>query len=126
METYVKTLENTGFYTSLDGSSVPFTVFAPDNAAFNTLPNLNYLLNPDNWQDLQVVMNRHDIPEKNLTAASIAMGETVFKTTEKGILLTVTKTNELITIASTEGKANVIKTDLTFCNGIIHIIDGIL
>ncbi len=108
-----------GLAATLSGAG-PFTLFAPNDAAFDKLPKgtLKKLLKPENKAALQQVLKNHvlsgtvlssDIKAGNVT--TLAGGEVAVKV--KGRKVTV-------------GKATVLRADVQATNGVVHIIDTVL
>ncbi len=108
-----------GLAATLSGTG-PFTLFAPNDAAFEKLPKgtLKKLLKPENKAALQQVLKNHvlsgtvlssDIKAGNVT--TLAGGEVAVKV--KGKKVTV-------------GKATVLRADVQATNGVVHIIDTVL
>jgi uncharacterized surface protein with fasciclin (FAS1) repeats len=98
----------------------PFTVFAPTNEAFAKLPQdtVAELLKPENKQRLAGILTFH-VVEGQLKAESI---ESCLVTTVNGATAEVKVTAAGTRIAG----ANVIETDLTVSNGVIHVIDSVI
>jgi uncharacterized surface protein with fasciclin (FAS1) repeats len=111
----VKTLKSKG----------PFTVFAPDNAAFAEIPeaDLNALLeDPD---ALASILTYHVI-EGRVLAKDLQPTQTV--KTVQGEELTITVNDDgTATITDANGNVvNITATDLKARNGVVHAIDGVL
>lgn len=102
------TLKNTG----------PFTVFAPTDQAFSKLPHgtLDALLKDK--VRLAQILTYHILPGKTLVA-EFKPGKVK---TVQGNLLTLTSDNGKITV----DRANVIQSDISADNGVIHAIDAVL
>ena len=101
----------------------PFTIFAPDNAAFAALPayTLNALLDAGNIEILQKVLGFHVIAGQAIFAGDLTDGAMV--TTLQGGDLTV----DLST--PTDPKVNgvsITATDITVDNGVIHLVDEVI
>lgn len=98
----------------------PFTVFAPTDAAFETLwpGTLDNLLKPENQGKLQELLLYHVVPGK------------VMSSDLSGTMNAETLQGGEIAIVASEGvrvnKANVITADISASNGVIHVIDGVL
>ncbi|MBC5993228.1 fasciclin domain-containing protein [Pontibacter cellulosilyticus] len=107
----VRTLNATG----------PYTILAPDDAAFDALPEgvLEDLMKNENKQDLIAILNNHVIAGK-LTSQNLQDG-TMLKTVG-GEQLTVTKRNNKIMVNGAE----VIEMDGESKNGTIHVINKVL
>jgi uncharacterized surface protein with fasciclin (FAS1) repeats len=99
----------------------PFTVFAPTDEAFAKLPagTLDDLLLPENKGKLASILKYHVVAGEvlaadvvKLTSADTVEGQSVsISTSDAGV-----RVND----------ANVIKTDVTASNGVIHVIDTVL
>lgn len=99
----------------------PFTLFAPNNKAFGALPEgvLKVLMLPENTKILNSILSYHVIPQK-LRAAEIAPGE-----------LKTAQGETVLLVANDEGKytlqgANILRSDVTGKNGVIHVVDKVL
>lgn len=100
----------------------PFTVFAPNNAAFDNLPDgtVDTLLMPENKAQLQNLLKYHVVPAK-VMAGDIAEGTTEVETLQ-GETIIVEKSETGVTIDG----ANVIAADIGTSNGVIHVIDAVV
>jgi uncharacterized surface protein with fasciclin (FAS1) repeats len=99
----------------------PFTVFAPNNEAFEAVDDftLEQLLDPANQALLQEVLTYHVVPG-DIRAADLTDGATV--ETVQGQELTIDLSGETPMVNG----ANIIATDVVAANGVIHLIDGVL
>jgi len=106
----------------------PFTVFAPTNDAFNSLPpgTFNRLMKPENKKELVDILTYHVLPEEVLSK-DLKPFQAV-KTVEGKPLHVTTFDGRVRVGASLESKdlRNVIKADNVASNGVVHIIDGVL
>lgn len=99
----------------------PYTVFAPNDAAFAALPKgtLENLLKPQNKQRLAKVLAYHVVPGK-VTSSQLKSGKV--KTVE----------GQSVTVKVTGGSqvgvnnANVLQADIPATNGVVHTIDKVL
>ncbi|MBD2771025.1 fasciclin domain-containing protein [Iningainema tapete] len=99
----------------------PYTVFAPNDAAFAALPKgtLEDLLKPQNKNKLAKVLAYHVVPGK-LTSSQLKSGKV--KTVE----------GQSVTVKVTGGSqvgvnnANVLQADIPATNGVVHTIDKVL
>lgn len=111
----------------------PFTVFAPNNAAFDKLPagTVDTLLKPESKDLLTSVLTYHVVAGKFEAAAVIeAINSNKGKfevTTVQGqkITLSLVDGNVVLTDAK-GGKATVILADVAAANGVIHAIDAVV
>ncbi len=106
----------------LSGSG-PFTIFAPDNAAFAALPayTLSALLEAGNLALLQKVLGFHVIAGQTILAADLSDGATV--TTLQGGDLVVDLSD------ASDPKINgvsITATDIAVENGVIHLVDEVI
>lgn len=121
-----------GLADTLSGPG-PFTLFAPNDAAFAQVP----AVTRDGWARpaqkvvLAGVLKYHVVPGK-LTAADLVAkidaggGKAVLKTLD-GQDLTATESGEAIILTSASGnKAAVTQADVGQANGIVHVIDAVL
>lgn len=111
----------------------PFTVFAPTDMAFNSLPEiqLQNLLMPENRKQLSALVSYHIIAGK-FSAAKILKklcsgeGQTTL-TTLQGEAITATIDGTDIILTDGQGnKARIIKADRNQCNGVVHTIDSVI
>lgn len=110
--------------TTLDKSSVHYTLFAPTNAAFDKVPvdTLNDLLNDK--EALRKVLLRHVVPNKNMFGKDIPNGETKLKSAS-GEEIKASR-GKYVQMTSSSGKAFVVKFDFPASNGVYHAVDQVL
>ncbi|CAF1105417.1 unnamed protein product [Rotaria magnacalcarata] len=111
--------------TEADDIEGPYTLFAPNDAAFNAVPRdvVEHLSDPKNVAELGELIAYHVIPEKAITAAQIqAMSLPTQLKTLTDASVTVSKDNNRIKV----NDATVIASDIIAKNGIIHVIDKVL
>jgi uncharacterized surface protein with fasciclin (FAS1) repeats len=115
----VKAIKAADLVEALNGEG-PLTVFAPNNAAFEALPEgtLEELLKPENQEKLGEILKYH-VTGLKIPAEKVATGKIE---TLAGPSLTVIANENKVMI----DKAEVIKTDIMASNGIIHVIDKVL
>ena len=116
--TLVTAIEAAGLAETLKGPG-PFTLFAPTDEAFATLPEgtLEYLL--ENPEELKAVLLRHVAPAK-IPSSEVTWSNTI--RTIGGKRLEVTVVNGLERIDG----ALVLRRDIFATNGVVHVIDAIL
>lgn len=102
-------------------SKGPFTVFAPNDAAFAKLPagTVENLLKPENKDQLVAILTYHVVPGK-IMSSDIA-GKTADVATVQGGNLAVDATSGVMV-----NDATVIAADVEASNGVIHVIDTVL
>lgn len=118
--TLVAAVQAAGLVDTLKGEG-PFTVFAPNDAAFAALPagTVENLLKPENKDQLIAVLTYHVVPGK-VMAADIA-GKTLDVTSVQGSDLKVDATDGVMVDGAT-----VILADIETSNGVIHVIDSVV
>ena len=99
----------------LDG----FTLFAPNDAAFNKLPAAQALMQPEQMEALKAVLRRHVVPARVDSAAALFLTEA---TMADGAELPVSLANSELRI----GGARIVDVDFAFGKGIVHVIDSVL
>lgn len=115
--TLAKALQAGNLVDTLKGPG-PFTVFAPNDAAFNKVPSDNLNQTLQNQELLRSVLTYHVAPGR-LTAAELTSRGSV--PSVQGGTLTITTQGG----AKVNG-ANIVATDIQASNGIIHVIDTVL
>jgi len=118
--TLVTAVKAAGLVDTLKGAG-PFTVFAPDDAAFAKLPagTVENLLKPENKSKLVAILNYHVVPGKVMSKDIVGKKMTV-KTVE-GMQASIDATNGL-----SIDNAKVVKADIETSNGVIHVIDTVI
>jgi uncharacterized surface protein with fasciclin (FAS1) repeats len=116
--TLVAALTAAGLVETLQGEG-PFTVFAPNDAAFAALPEglLEKLLLPENVAVLTSILTYHVVGAKVLSTEVVAgdaasvEGSNLALATDMGVMV---------------NDATVIQADVEASNGVIHVIDKVL
>lgn len=130
--TLVAAVQAAGLVETLQGEG-PFTVFAPNNAAFDALPDgtVETLVTEDT-QTLGNILTYHvvagEVMAADVIAAIEAAGDAGYTIeTVNGATLTATLNggNVVLTDAA-GGTATVVATDVDADNGVIHVIDTVL
>jgi uncharacterized surface protein with fasciclin (FAS1) repeats len=116
--TLVTAVKAAGLVHTLKGKG-PFTVFAPNDAAFAKLPpgTVESLLK--NKKKLAAILKYHVVPG-NVKAADVA-GKKLQVKTVQGQTVNVDGT-----LGVTVNDARVIQPDIVASNGVIHVIDSVL
>jgi uncharacterized surface protein with fasciclin (FAS1) repeats len=125
--------ELTAFRTAIEAGGMadffrgagPYTVFVPNDTAFQEMPiEFTELIQVHQRDRLNRTLMYHVVPRR-ITSTSF-MGETMV-TTQEGLPLIVSAEAGRLTLRDGQGNvANVIRRDLTAANGIIHVIDRVL
>jgi uncharacterized surface protein with fasciclin (FAS1) repeats len=116
--TLVTALGAAGLVDTLNGEG-PFTVFAPNDAAFAALPPglLDALLLPENKETLTKILTYHVVPGA-VMAADVTDGDVA------------TVEGQSVTLSTADGvtinNAKVIQADVVADNGVIHVIDAVI
>lgn len=120
LSTLVTALQAAELTETLNGTG-PFTVFAPVNAAFASLPAdvLQRLLETGNRAILSKLLTFHVVPGR-ITASQLRDGQTL--TTVEGTTLPVQVASGFVFV----GGAQVTTADIGASNGVVHLIDGVL
>lgn len=119
--------------TTLSGAG-PYTVFAPNNAAFEKVPQAtrDTLMSPAGKEDLTGILTYHVVEGETLAAAlteaiTAAGAEGAKLTTVNGAVLTAKSEGGRVTLTDAAGNvATVTQTDIDASNGVIHVIDTVL
>jgi uncharacterized surface protein with fasciclin (FAS1) repeats len=117
--TLVAALTAAELVEALQGTG-PFTVFAPNNAAFAKLPpgTVDDLLKPENKKKLTAILKNHVVAGK-VMAADVKAGPVP---TLEGSDVTIAVEDGSVKF----GNATVIATDVAASNGVIHVIDAVV
>lgn len=117
VKTFVAALKSAGLAAEMKNSG-PYTVFAPDDAAFEKLPPSTREALMKDKTKLAKVLEYHVIPGKVLVA-DVKPGKTQ---TLQGSAITLHSDNGLVKVDG----ASVTQSDVTADNGVIHVIDSVL
>jgi len=130
--TLVTAVKAAGLVETLSGEG-PFTVFAPINDAFASLPEgtLDNLLKPENKAALQGVLTYHVVAGKFEAAAVVEAinnnnGSLTLTTVQGQELTAALEDGKVVLTDANGGKATVILTDVGASNGVIHAIDTVV
>lgn len=120
LTTLVAAVKAADLVETLSGKG-PFTVFAPDNDAFDALPagTLDDLLKPENKKTLTSILTYHVVPG-TYAASDLKDGQEL--TTVNGETLTVSVKDGTVKV----GDATVTQADVFQSNGVAHVIDTVL
>ncbi|MES2931219.1 MAG: fasciclin domain-containing protein [Patescibacteria group bacterium] len=119
--TVVAAVSAAGLVETLQGPG-PFTVFAPNNGAFEKLPagTVETLLKPENKAMLANILTYHVVAGR-YTSADLRDGQTL--TTVQGETIRIGKSGSKITV---NGSAMVETADVISSNGVTFVIDTVL
>jgi uncharacterized surface protein with fasciclin (FAS1) repeats len=127
---FMATAKAAGLDQTLAGPG-PYTVFVPDDAAFDAAPAGTFDAKPDNRAQLTGVLTNLILPGTVMAAdigkaIDAGKGKTQLATMGGGTL-TATKDGDKIVLADASGhKATVTQADDQFSNGVVHHIDAVL
>lgn len=118
--TLAAALKAAGLVDTLKGAG-PFTVFAPTDAAFAKLPKgtVEDLLKPENKAKLAAILTYHVVSGRVMAADVVKITDA--KTVQGGSLKVTAAGGKVMV----DG-ANVVKTDISASNGVIHVIDSVV
>jgi uncharacterized surface protein with fasciclin (FAS1) repeats len=118
--TLAAALTAAGLVDTLKGSG-PFTVFAPTDAAFASLPagTVDTLLKPENKAKLAAILTYHVVAGKVMAADVVKLKEAK---TVNGAMVAVKVDGGNVMI----NNAKVTTGDIEASNGVIHVIDTVL
>lgn len=127
--TVVAAVKAAGLVETLKGDG-PFTVFAPNNGAFEALPEgtVDTLLKPENKDALTNILTYHVVPG-TYTSADLRVMATKGETlkTVQGENLTFAVEGGMVTVVDAKGgKAAVETADIISTNGVTHVIKSVL
>lgn len=130
--TLVAAVKAAGLVETLQGEG-PFTVFAPDNKAFEKLPagTVETLLKPENKAQLQSVLTYHVVAgkmgSKDIAAAiKKGNGKAVLTTVQGGTLTAWMKGKDLYITDANGTQSKVTIADVWQSNGVIHSVDTVV
>lgn len=132
LSTLVAAVKAAGLVDTLSGPG-PFTVFAPDNDAFNKLPagTVDTLTQPDNKAQLTKILTYHVVPGK-FDSKKIAKlikkghGTATLTTVEGGKLMAKMDGSKLVLTDEKGGTSTVTTADVYQSNGVAHVVDTVL
>jgi transforming growth factor-beta-induced protein len=127
LSTLVTAVTTAELATALSNPDATFTVFAPDNDAFGTLPEglLDALLTLGFKAHLTAILLYHVFADAAVLSSALAATQDI--TMLNGEVLTVAASDTGVTVTTTAGQtATVTTADVEGSNGVVHIIDGVL
>jgi len=123
LSTFATMLNVSGVLASI-GARGPYTVFAPNNDAFASLPHarLTALLSRAGKQDLAKLIGGH-IVRGRVLAKDLQPGSLK---SLSGARLTITKKGDVVTVTSADGgAAKVVSGPMTASNGVVFRVDAV-
>mgnify|MGYP001176902189 CR=1 FL=1 len=133
LTTLVAAVQAAGLAEVLSGTG-PFTVFAPDNAAFEKVPaeTLQTLLTPARKADLTSILTYHVVSGRVTAADLVAQiaaggGKAQLTTVQGGTLTASAGPNGSVILTDAKGgTSTVTQADVGQSNGMVHVIDTVL
>jgi uncharacterized surface protein with fasciclin (FAS1) repeats len=130
--TLVAAVKAAGLVETLQGAG-PFTVFAPNNAAFGMLPagTVETLLKPENKATLTAVLTYHVVAGKYDAKSILGLikkgnGKAVLTTVQGGTLTATTDGKTVMLTDEKGGMSHVTIADVFQSNGVIHVVDHVV
>ena len=119
--TLVKAVAAADLVETLQGEG-PYTVFAPNDEAFEKLPTgtLETLLEEENKDQLKSILLYHVVEGKVMASDVTNLDEAE---TVQGEAISISTQGDTVMLNDT---VKVLKTDIDASNGVIHVIDGVL
>ena len=133
LTTLVSAIQADGLAQTLGGTG-PYTVFAPDNAAFEKLPAATRegLMAPAGKSALTKILTYHVVPGRltaaDLASQAVANGGKAQLTTVQGEALTAAiNPDGSVTLTDAKGgTSRVTQADVMQSNGVVHVIDTVV
>ena len=133
LSTLVSALKSAELAEMFKTEEGPFTVFAPNNAAFNKVDKatLDQLMMKENKDKLAGILKYHVVDQKVMSADLVKMiqdndGEYSISTVGGGELKATLEGENVILTDESGNKATVVKADVDASNGVVHIIDAVV
>lgn len=120
LSTFMGAVRKAGLVRTLNGTG-PYTLFAPSNEAFESLPGgtLEDLMKPENKEQLVALVNNHIVAGK-LNAKALQTGSSI-RTAGNGQVKVAGKGSDVMV-----NGAHVETADIVSSNGVIHVINKVL
>tara|TARA_B110000263_G_scaffold235446_1_gene233905 strand:- start:331 stop:831 length:501 start_codon:yes stop_codon:yes gene_type:complete len=130
--TLVTALKAANLVEALSGEG-PFTVFAPNNAAFSKIDSetLGNLLKPENVKSLSNILTYHVVSGK-LMASDVAnalksgYGKAKLTALNGQTITAISKDGKIYLEDSQGNMSEIIATDVAGSNGVIHVISSVI
>lgn len=133
LSTLVSALKSAELAEMFKTEEGPFTVFAPNNAAFNKVDKatLDQLMMKENKAKLAGILKYHVVDKKVMSADLKKMiqdndGEYSISTVGGGNLKATLEGENVILTDESGNKATVVQADVDASNGVVHIIDAVV
>ena len=133
LSTLVSALQSAELAEMFKTEEGPFTVFAPNNAAFGKVDQatLDNLMKEENQDQLAGVLKYHVVEGKVTSQQLVKMiqdndGEYAISTVGGGELKATIEGENVILTDEAGNKATVVQADVDASNGVVHIIDAVV
>ena len=133
LSTLVSALQTAEMAELLTVSEGPYTVFAPNNAAFDKVDKetLDNLMLEENQDQLSSLLKYHVVEDEITSQELVKMiqdndGEYTISTMGGGELKASLEGENVILTDEAGNKATVVQTDVDASNGVVHIIDAVV
>jgi uncharacterized surface protein with fasciclin (FAS1) repeats len=122
-KTFASALSNADLVEMTLKGQGPFTVFAPTDEAFNSLPadTMENLMKPENKAELAAILTHHIVPGV-AKAAVVATMNGQSSLTLNGASVAFEVLDGKVTV----GGATVVATDFLASNGVVHAVDSVI
>lgn len=132
LTTLVSAIHTAGVAGTLEGAG-PYTVFAPNNAAFEKVPaaRRDFLTTPEGRPELRRLLTYHLVPGR-LDSASLVQrihaggGALTLTTMQGGVLTARVNATGSIELTDAAGElSRIVQADVIASNGVLHAIDTV-
>jgi len=133
LSTLVSALKSAELAEMFKTEEGPFTVFAPNNAAFGKVDKatLDQLMMKENKDKLAGILKYHVVDKKVMSSDLVKMiqdndGKYTIETVGGGELNASLEGEKVILTDESGNKATVVQADVDASNGVVHIIDAVV
>ena len=127
---FCASLTATGIAEKFDDYSGNYTVFAPNNSAFEHLGDaaIEYLMQPDNVDLLSKILAFHTVEDQIIYSNDLTCQETIKMANGKDSRSICRKQNLYQNGKgnSVEHRPEVVEVDIETCNGVIHVVNQVM
>jgi len=133
LSTLVEALKSAELAEMLKTQEGPFTVFAPNNAAFEKVDQatMDELMKEENKDKLAGILKYHVVDQKVMSSDLVKMiqdndGTYEINTVGGGSLDASLEGDNVVLTDESGNKATVVQADVDASNGVVHIIDAVV
>jgi len=133
LSTLVEALKSAELAEMLKTEEGPFTVFAPNNAAFEKVDQatMDELMKEENKDKLAGILKYHVVDQKVMSSDLVKMiqdndGTYEINTVGGGSLDASLEGDNVVLTDESGNKATVVQADVDASNGVVHIIDAVV